>query len=235
MVEPVVRSRLNLVQVVIPVIALVLRAVGQCGCGVQIIRRVLQRVTVERIRDGLPWAVHVRNSGYCSFGTEALVSGAAEALSPCIPTAGGGAVDQGQSRSSVSGRAFLVEVDGDAGNQRLPEVLEELTGIVEGPGGTVHDVTADTTVFSHNKRLLAPIDDVELAETALPGFRRNRARINSAGGLHRGGAPGDSLRRHGATGNARFRALGISEAAVHGTRHAESGGQRVSFGRVQDG
>ena len=134
MVQPVIWSRLNLVQVVIPVVALVLRTGRQRCVGIQIERRVLQCVAVERIGRRLAGAVHIGNAGCCGIGAEALVSCAAKALSPRVPTAGGGAVHQGQGLSSVRSRAFLVQVDGDARNQRLPEVLEELTGIIKGPG-----------------------------------------------------------------------------------------------------
>ncbi len=143
-----------------------------------------------------------------------------KALGPSIPARCLRGVHKDETCRTIWGGALLIEVDGDIRNQRIPEVLEIVPGIVERPRGGVHDMAADAAVFTCNVRCLAPVEHIELADAALPPFYCNVARINSSG---RGGGrttAGDP------TGTGRT-------SAVHGARKSQSGRKRETLLRVQ--
>ena len=158
LVQAVVRRRLHLVEVVIAVVALILRVVRQRQSGAQVVASARQGVAEEWIGRILAWTVHIGHTG------------GSEALSPIIPATGFGGINQSQGLGPVRARAFGIEIDGYARNQRLPEVLEQLIRIIKRPGRAVYDMAADAADLVRDIGFLAPLDDVKLADTALPPF-----------------------------------------------------------------
>src|ERR1700731_2776683 len=123
---------------------------------VKVIRLVKQRVEKEvlvgRTRGirALAGTVHVRL--LCCRLAGASGSGAirVEALRPIVPTAGFGSVHQFQGwRHAIPGKAFLVEVDGDARNIRLPGLLYHLLRSIKGTRRGIGDESLDTAVLAN--------------------------------------------------------------------------------------
>ena len=99
--------------------------------------------------------------------------GRIEALCPIVPTAGCGGINQRQSLCAVGACAFLIEIDGDAGNERLPEVLKELSRVVKRSSRAVNHMAPNPSGLSRDIGQLTPVDHVEFAEAALPAFGDN--------------------------------------------------------------
>ena len=94
-----------------------------------------------------------------------------EALRVIIPTAGLRCVHQRQGLSEAVGRKpFLVEVNSDVRNQRLPLRLNEHHGIVKRAGRCVDDMALDAAIFTGDVRLLAKFEEAVLAREALPAL-----------------------------------------------------------------
>ena len=139
LVQAIIRCRLYLIEVVIAVVTFVLRIVRQCSGGEQVIGSSRKRVAVERIGGILSGAVHVGQA-----------RGRIEALCPIVPTAGCGGINQRQSLCAVGACAFLIEIDGDAGNERLPEVLKELPRVVKRSSRAVNHMAPNPACLSRH-------------------------------------------------------------------------------------
>ena len=119
---------------------------------VKVIRLVKQR-EVKQVLVGVPagiralaGAAHVGHGRACSWVGGVRV----EPLRPVIPTAGLGRVHQGQGwRHAIGCKAFLVEVDGDVRNIRLPGLLDHLRRIIKGTRRGIDDLSIDTAVLAH--------------------------------------------------------------------------------------
>src|SRR6267142_3253130 len=82
-----------------------------------------------------------------------------ESLRETIKAAGQGVVDQGQGWGYlVGGKTFLVEVDLDVRNLRLPSELEQQGRVVKGTGRGIYDVAANTAVLAFGEGLLAELE-----------------------------------------------------------------------------
>ena len=129
------------------------------------------------VRTGVPTLTRAVHVGH-AVGTEAL--------SPVVPAAGLGGVDQGEGLAAIRRRSFLVEVDGHIGNVRSPAGVDQERGIIERPSRGINDLAVDAAGLAGDKRLLAELEEAVLAREALPAFRPEpEGRINSASGATR--------------------------------------------------
>ncbi len=213
LVQAVIRGRLYLVERVQAVIALVQAIVRQGGIGIQVLLGAGKGIGHERVGRILAGAAHVRR--------QPIGPGA---LGPGVPAAGLGGVDQGQGLRAIGSRAFLIKVDGDARDQRFPQVLEQLTGVVEGPRRGVHDVTAEAAILTGDVGLLAPLEDCGLAEEVLHAFHDHRAGIDAAGRDRRRRCAGGDAGR--GIGQIALGALRIALGAVDRAGDSQIGGHR---------
>ena len=252
LVHAVVRRRLELVPVVHAVVALELGVVRQrriCGAAVlgvvevEVVWLVIQREE-EQVGDDAAacQSIACRRalSGAVHVGRDAI---GPEALRVIVPTAGlrGVHLCQGR-RDAVGGKTFLVKVDGDVGNQRLPLCLNQHLRVVERPGRCIDDMALDAAVLAGDVGLLAEFEEVVLTWEALPAFHSARPWVIDASGGELGRAAcyrRCSCRRGANTGRVAGEgailnrlARAIRSGAVDRARHAETGRYRDDFGRV---
>ena len=223
-VHAVVWRRLQLVPGVHAVVALVLRAVRK-----RVRRRaaVLRVVPIEVLRLVLQ-GVEERVNGVTT-GVQARLARAAhvrlavraEALHPVVPARGIGVVDQRERRChAIGGHALLVQVDTDVRDQRLPAQLQQQLRGVERPGRGVDDVAVDRAGLARCEGLLAELQEIALADVALPAVGAEPVRrIDAAGRVV------DRRRQLKAVGDALESAVCVG--AGNGTRRHQFWRQRV--------
>ena len=225
-VHTVVRRRLQLVPGVHTVVALVLCAVRQRGHGrtpvlrfvpVEVLRLVIQGIE-ERIATG-----RRRRSDLLTRAIHVGLAVRAETLRPIVPARGVGLVNQLQRlRHTVGGHAFLIQVDVDVRDQRLPAQLQQQLRVVERSGRGVYDVAVDRAGLIRCEGLLAPLQEVALSNVTLPAVGAEpERRVDTAGRIRARRA------RLRAIGDALAHAVRIPGRAIHRARHRQVGRQRV--------
>src|SRR5258705_67746 len=86
-------------------------------------------------------------------------------------------------------------------------------------------MATDAAILASGVGYFAPVDHVELADTALPAFRDNRARINS---------PGRATGASAAGIRSQIRIGAVRPAAVHCAGNSQIGGDPEGLLRAQD-
>ena len=113
-----------------PVVTLILGVIRQ-RCSQAQEFRLIEQCEIEWIGTGLAWAVHVRHGLAVRSQNRVAIGVLAEALRPFVPTAGLSGINQFQRRAPVRSRSFLVKVDRDIRDQRLPAQLEQQRRVVK--------------------------------------------------------------------------------------------------------
>ena len=202
-VAAVVRGGLHLVPVVPAVVAAVLviaeREVGERIVGV--------RVPGEGGGSRqLPWALHVGLPAGGIGGSRSrgavreakadpgrlIVLGAHEVLvavlaedgvGEVVEARGRGGVDQRQRPGAVRERLLLVEVDGQARDQRFPDVLDVEALVVERTGGGQDHRSGDAAVLAGRVGSTAPLDAASLADEALQAVGQRAGNLGASAEL----------------------------------------------------
>ena len=97
--------------------------------------------------------------------------GKVEALRPVVPARRRGRVHQREVLVATLVGRLAVQVELDVRDARFPTQLQEQCRIVKGPRGRVDHVALDTAVLVLGERPHRKLDEVVLAEQALPALR----------------------------------------------------------------